>query len=155
GQVTCHTGYGQNRKCGLWNPYQRQPIRLKAGDPNSNWTYSSSTVRAANGAPSAWSATVFNVGSGTASNGATMFQGLAEEYYDVRVVGRFLHSVAGATGQVGIGVNSVTAYSGTVGNMTEYPTVASNNTFGGFYNAPPALGLTTLAALEAVTSNNA
>src|SRR5262249_36586636 len=38
GQVSCHLSYGQNRKWGISNTYNRVPVVLKAGDPASTWS---------------------------------------------------------------------------------------------------------------------
>src|SRR6185437_6820885 len=38
GQVSAFRSYGQNRKFGVWNAYNRQPILLKAGDSTTSWT---------------------------------------------------------------------------------------------------------------------
>ena len=79
GQLTTTASYGQNRKCGLWNAYNRVPIVLTAGDGTSSWSYTTATVRASNGAPASYSGTEFNVSSGTAANGLVIFSGLAEK----------------------------------------------------------------------------
>src|SRR6185437_9645268 len=79
GQVTCHRAYGQNRKWGIWNAYNRVPVYLKCGDPTASWTYTTATIRASNNAPAAYSGAAFNVGSGTSCNGGSILVGLAEE----------------------------------------------------------------------------
>ena len=50
-------------------PINRQPIILKAGDGTASWSYASGTIRPSNNA---------------AANSLTVFQGLAEELYEIR-----------------------------------------------------------------------
>lgn len=113
GQVTCHRSTGQNRKWGIWNAFNRSNINLLEVDPTVSWGYSGG-IRALNGAPAAFSNTVFNVGSGTAANGNTVLCGLAEE----EIVSDFVITLTGSPpagqfqNQFGIGLNSNTAYSG-------------------------------------------
>jgi hypothetical protein len=37
GQVTCHRSYGQSRKWGIWNAFNRRRLYLKAGDSTATW----------------------------------------------------------------------------------------------------------------------
>jgi hypothetical protein len=48
GQVTCNRSYGQSRKFGLWNAYNRKTIILKSGDSTASWSYTGSAFRASN-----------------------------------------------------------------------------------------------------------
>ena len=137
GQISCYRSYGQSRKWGVWNAYNRLPVYLKAGDPTSSWTYSSTTIRAANG---------------NSANSVTTFSGLAEDPYTLRSTGLIEcdSTAASALIAVGLGYNSVVAYSGGTG-----ATVNSNGSAGsqfvtmaGDYLAPPALGINTITALE-------
>lgn len=159
GQVTCNLSYGQNRKYGVWNMYNRVPILLSVGDPTSFWQYGnpSGTTRASNGAPSTYSATVFNAGSGTAANGCVALCGIAEEAINVtfrQVVGYSATNVStsnpGVNGwYIGMGVNSTTSFTGDSGYIigqsagwTATPTISTQ--------VAPPLGLTNIAALESV-----
>jgi hypothetical protein len=36
GQVTCHMSWGQSRKWGVWNAFNRQPLDLKTGDSTAS-----------------------------------------------------------------------------------------------------------------------
>jgi hypothetical protein len=145
GQVTCHLSYGQNRKYGLWNAYNRVPVVLQVGDATSSWTYATATIRASNGTPASYSGASFNVGSGTTCNGMTVLCGLAEELINCS----FLQKSNGSAGNIswseGIGFNSTTAYSGTAGFIstatTGVMTVAN-------FIAAPAPGINVVAALE-------
>jgi hypothetical protein len=50
GQISCHNTYGQSRKWGVWNAYNRDPITLLMGDSTASWTYSTATIRQSNAA---------------------------------------------------------------------------------------------------------
>lgn len=135
GQVTCHRSFGQSRKWGVWNAYNRQPIILLMGDTTATWAYSTNTVRQSNGA---------------AGNTVAVFTGLAEEPFDIsfnQVVALTTNGAASATN--GIGWNVTNAYSGkrgfgsvgTAANTPALDLVAR-------YVNPPALGLNNVNSLE-------
>jgi hypothetical protein len=140
GQVSCHVSYGQSRKWGIWNAYNRAQIQLKAGDSTGSWSYTTNTVRAANN---------------STSNSLTIFSGLAEEPYDLSTsafVSGSLNLNQSLKGQIGIGYNSTTTVSGRVGqtlvtNSNASQHVANNAIFAN-YLAPPAIGINTITALE-------
>ena len=99
GQVTCHRSYGQSRKFGVWNAYNRTPIYLKEGDPNAAIT------------PAAGPRPVNN----NAANSLTVFTGLAEEYFDFRFIQKVLGGISTANRNTyynSIGYNSTSAASG-------------------------------------------
>jgi hypothetical protein len=103
GTISNYLSAGQNRKWGVWNFYNRQPIALQVTDPTASWTYTSIT-RASNG---------------TIGNAATVLTGLAEE----SIMGTF-NQVAQTTDGAnpsymhnGIGFNSSTTYSGQQGAL--------------------------------------
>lgn len=137
GQLSCLTAYGQSRKWGVWNAYNRRPIILRAGDATATW--SASGVRQLNG---------------SANNFAAVFCGLAEE--PAKAVFRQMASgTVGATGtmgvQVGIGVNSTTVFSGYAGRPSGG--AASSNLdvtleATGSHVLLPVLGLNNLNMLE-------
>lgn len=135
GQVTCHVGYGQSRKWGVWNAYNRLPIVLKAGDATASWTYTTATIRASNG---------------SANNSMTVFSGLAEESYDFEFNQRVGNSSAGVVFQRGIGFNSTTAFSGfSVSNSIDAAASATDNAWpAARYQAVPSLGINTVTSLE-------
>jgi|GEM_PF-1536036 len=155
GQVSCHRSYGQNRKWGVWNAYNRQPIYLKAGESTATWTYTTNTIRASNNVPSAYGANSFNVGSGTTCNGMVLLQGLAEESYDLRFVQHGAAQCANNNSAMrnGIGINSITAISGKRG-MTSLQTAGptAEGDMKAEYLTAPALGLTNVCALEVTPS---
>lgn len=123
GQVTCHRSYGQNRKWGVWNEFNRTSLFLKGGDPASTWAYSTNTVRASNAVPLSYSANNYNVGSGTTVNGLVVFSGLSEEIVHTKFKQKVGSSSSSSIerGTIGIGLNSTTAQTGTgasVGSTT-------------------------------------
>ncbi len=151
GQTTQHVSSGQNRKWGLWNAYNRKRIMVSCTEAiSASWTYGTATIRASNNNPAAFTTAAFNVGSGTTCNGISVFAGLAEENIDAQVIqSTHVDGGANAQPQVGIGYNSITAFSGTAGQgghgadaITVYSTVT------GKYTAPPALGVNIVASLE-------
>lgn len=139
GQITCHKSYGQSRKWGVWNAYNRRPIFVKAGDGTASWSYNNTaTIRAANA---------------SSSNSITIFSGLPEEIYDLRCKGQYTGTaLTGGDGTVGIGYNSTTAFSGTVGRTILTPSTG-NITYDvplvGTYAAAPSIGIHTITANEA------
>jgi len=139
GQLTCHTAYGQSRKWGVWNVYNRMSIIMKAGDGTSSWTYGTATVRPSNNA---------------STNSISIMTGLAEECFDLEAIQQVNSGGnAGSPARVGIGYNSTTAMSGTAVGGAATSTnsgsiTASLNYAGGRYSAPPALGVQTITMLE-------
>lgn len=98
GQITQHISYGQNRRPGPWNAYNRVTNILQAGDPGSAWAaYNTATIRAANG---------------TAANGLTVLCGLAEEVVVAAYSSQVLVGGSNRIPVIGVGYNSTTAISG-------------------------------------------
>lgn len=141
GQITCHRGYGQSRKWGVWNAFNRKPTFLKAGDGTASWTYTTNTTRASRA---------------TSANSLTLFSGLAQETYDLRF-NQNVFSTAVANNQtanalIGIGYNSTTAISGKEGQQTLTNSTGGSMDFGvnltANFKAPPAHGINVITALE-------
>lgn len=138
GQVSCHRTYGQSRKWGVWNAYNRQQILLKAGDSTASWTYTTATIRAANG---------------STANSLTVFQGLSEEVMDITHLASNLNNGSAVRSEMGIGYNSTTAYSGRYASRilggAVFTESAPGTSFGqARYVAPPSLGVNVATALE-------
>lgn len=135
GQVTCHVGYGQSRKWGVWNAYNRLPICLKAGDSASSWSVAGTYP-------------TFAASNSDSTNRATVFTGLAEEMAMCEFMQEML--TANTIGYVGIGLNSATTRSGTQG-VTDYN--ASSGVLGATvqakYRLLPDIGINNIQALEA------
>lgn len=153
GQVTCHKSYGQSRKWGLWNAYNRKRIELLMGDATAAWNYTTNTIRQSNAA---------------AGNTLATFAGLPEEAVDIA----FRQKVIGGSGnattssnvvwEIGIGVNVTNAYisGGKVGaaglaGILASGTVALNLTADStaYHELAPTIGVNNINALERCTTN--
>jgi hypothetical protein len=134
GQLTCHVDWGQSRKFGIWNAYNRQTRILKAGDSTATWTWGTNTIQSSNA---------------TAANSLTIFSGLAEEFYDL-TFDQWVSNPAAGLVDVGIGYNSVSAFSGLRGAGSG--TVALKLT--ARHIALPSIGINTISALERATSGS-
>ncbi len=148
GQISCHVSYGQARKWGVWNCYNRQPIFLQEGDPATSWSYTTVGYRQANN---------------SSNNYLDAFTGLSEETYDIEY--EIFNSVtlgAGTATQpiAAIGFNSVTPFgvlgiyknstdSGNTSNVT-----SASNLFAKYLGAPN-LGLNRVYPIENGNGSNA
>lgn len=95
--VSFNLSFGQKRKWGLWNYYNRQPILLQAGDSTASWPYNTATIRASNG---------------NSDNYASVFTGMAEETAQAVFYQTVEITVSPGTVRGGIGLNSTSAYTG-------------------------------------------
>lgn len=148
GQVSCHVSFGQSRKWGVWNAYNRKKITLQAGDSTASWNYATNTVRASNG---------------SSSNFLTVFLGLPEETADIS----FTQSVSAGTTAIvtqvianwaiGIGKNSTTTMSGKKGIGGLRSTVPSGadgvlqTDSVAYYQDAPTIGINSFTSLEQTT----
>jgi hypothetical protein len=131
GQTTCRVSYGQSRKWGVWNAYNRRQIMMQAGDPTASWTSVPAVWRASNNA---------------AANSISAFTGLAEEI----ITTNFLQNM-GANNRVpkiGLGWNSTAAPAGTQAAHVPNSGILGQTNELAVYNAPPSLGLNTVTGLE-------
>lgn len=142
GQVTCHRSYGQSRKWGVWNCFNRQPLILKAGDGTASWSYASGTIRPSNNAT---------------ANSLTVFQGLAEDAFGIRFnQNSDTNGNPSSTLRNGIGWNSTTAFSGRQGYAGIHRTSGTGEVWNVRANGcaellqVPALGINTVTALEQI-----
>jgi hypothetical protein len=137
GQVTCHFGFGQSRKFGVWNAYNRVPIMLKAGAAGTFGIPQQGTL-------AIWAANVSN----------TVFAGLAEEEFDnAGALAGLNANVSSAGPSSAIGWNSTSAASGVQGvgvGATGSLQLSCNMTMR--YVAPPSLGINTVNGLANVPS---
>jgi len=139
GQVSCFTSWGQSRKWGVWNAYNRVPIQIQAGDTTS-YSYVTNTWRVARA---------------NAGNSVTTFCGLQEEPFTFATsgfVGSSLTTNQSTGGAVGIGYNSTSSPSGMTGEMnftnSTASTIVINDSIVGSYLAPPDIGINLISALE-------
>lgn len=155
GQVTAHRSYGQNRKFGVWNAYNRQPVVVKVGDPTASWGYAIGATRASNGAPAAFSSTACNVGNGTTCNSLISFQGLPEEIPDFM----FIQQIRNPSGTSGlqaiyeIGYNSVASSSGTQGIQGINTTTSLTILAPAHWIPIPSIGINIVTTLEVGNAN--
>ena len=138
GQVTCHRSFGQSRKWGLWNAYNRRRLILKAGDSTPSWAYATATTRPSNN---------------STANSLTLFDGLAEEIADLK----FIQNVTNASEdlaatRIGIGYNATNSFAGLAGTVgiEQGSGTTDSQQFAdiGYYIAPPALGINVVTSLE-------
>lgn len=141
GQTSCFRSYGQSRKWGVWNTYNRAPLTLQVGDSSASWAYDVATIRQSNA---------------TAGNGCSVFCGLAEEQIGTQFQQKIEINTGSTTlgALIGVGINSTTAFSGTVGqititNLTQFHTII------GTFTQPPTLGITSVNCLEESLNANA
>lgn len=140
GQLTCHTAYGQSRKFGVWNAFNRRPIIIQIGDAGGDWTYSSATVRQSNGA---------------AGNTGQVLCGLAEEFAKARFSQNVSSNTNGEAARIGIGLNVTNAYTAMVGKKY-MPSGATSGlqTVNVDYILTPTIGINNLNCLESYTAGS-
>lgn len=139
GQVSCYRGYGQSRKWGIWNAYNRNPISLRVGDSTASWVYSSTAIRESRG---------------QTTNFGTSFTGLAEETVTVNFGQNATYNTGSGystASQIGIGLNSTSTF-----NFGMAPGVNSslNQLISGTAEGvlPPALGINNFTTNEKAES---
>lgn len=140
GQITNHRTYGQSRKWGVWNAYNRQPIILQMGDTTASWAGAngSATVRQSNAA---------------AGNTLAVFAGLAEEFFEIIATQNFDSNSNSGSLTIGVGVNSTTAMSGvTAAGATGSSGGVDNFGLTARHIVGPALGVQNINFLEACPS---
>lgn len=127
-QVSCHVSYGQSRKWGLWNAYNRVPINLKAGDSTASWSETTTSYAEINS---------------SAVNFLDVLAGLAEESVDYR----YQQTVQPGTNSVhsGIGINSTSAVSGSAHSVGGTSGIIAIGT--GRHVAAPTIGVNRAACL--------
>jgi hypothetical protein len=137
GQVSCYVSWGQSRKWGIWNAYNRTPIAVQCGDSTASWGYTTATIRESNG---------------STANTIVIFSGLAEEPYALSFTDTADMATAGTNAgiQIGIGFNNTTAFSGVVGtiNYSGVTTLNLNSSVTSSFPAAPSLGINNVNALE-------
>jgi hypothetical protein len=148
GQISCHVDFGQSRRWGIWNAYNRKPIVLQAGDATASWGYNTGTIRASNG---------------SSANSLTVFSGLPEAVCKCSFTQAVQGGIASvqsqviATWSIGIGLNSTTAFSGRKAtesvrldgtSLNILATLTSEAT----YFLQPTIGINVLTSLEVSTT---
>jgi hypothetical protein len=87
----------------VWNMYNRIDVSGLVGDSTASWTYASGTIRSANN---------------SATNRASWIAGLAEDFFvpEHYALGSGLSSTSA---NIGIGIDSTTTFSGSVGRLVQ------------------------------------
>lgn len=132
GQISQHVTWGQSRKPGPWNAYNRDKRVIMAGDSTASWTYGTSTWRQSRA---------------TAGNTLMTLCGLAEEYINVS----FLQSstITSANGAVfGIGKNSTTTPVGQIARNQQPTSGTQTITSMAHYIEKPSIGIHNFNPLE-------
>jgi hypothetical protein len=140
GQISCHRTFGQSRKWGVWNAYNRKRLYLMAGDSTASWNYATNTVRASNN---------------SSANSLTLFVGLQEETCDLKqsqYCGASIGNGQTNSPSIGIGYNSTSAYTQKSGSHSSANSTGATYTFNTtlYANAKviPTIGINTVTALE-------
>lgn len=138
GQVSAYRSWGQSRKNGYWNFYNRQPICMVAGDSTTSWSYTTNSFRVANG----------NV-----ANAIQVFSGLPEEIFNLSYASystgavssgqNFLALIAVGYNGAASGQNSQFSSGTTSGGSSQFSASLFAN-----YIAPPSIGINTAQAFE-------
>jgi hypothetical protein len=144
GQTSCTVSYGQSRKWGVWNAYNRKPILMLGGDSTSSWSYGTGTWRSSNN---------------NSANTIQAFAGLAEE----TIIADFrqhvqMSNLGSSVPSIGIGVNSTTSPSGkysTVVMTVNASGSAMQEELTALLANPPALGITQINMIEEGGGSNA
>lgn len=108
----------------LYNYYNRVRRSMKVTDGTTTWTYTTATVRQANG---------------NAANQLNYLQGVAEDDVEATISSQFTNSSSGIAVQVGIGFDSTSTFSG-IPTVTANAANAVPDNAHGFYRAIPAAG---------------
>lgn len=128
---------------GVWNAYNRVPVAATVRDSTASWTYSSATVRAANG---------------NSNNSAILIRGLDEDFCDVSYVCNIQSSTVGSSfGLIYVGLDATNAQStgSTLGQLqTPTNTVAENASLAARYLGLPGLGKHQFYGLESSDGTN-
>jgi hypothetical protein len=150
GQISCHVDYGQSRRWGIWNAYNRKKIILQAGDATASWAYTTVAIRASNNA---------------SGNSLTTFTGLPEENVEILFRQKAQGGAASAVAQViarwqtGIGWNSTSAMSGyapTAGIRVSGTSIDTllDAELTARYMALPTIGINVATCLETFIAGN-
>lgn len=146
GQVTCHTSYGQSRKWGVWNAYNRRKIYMKSGDSTSSWSVASAYP-------------TFAATHADATNKISTFCGLPEEVIALKYSQDGDTAATSRSGYIAIGVNSTSTVTGTIGHIQTVAgnlgegccaiTASSRSSMMAFANVVPGIGINNIQMLEA------
>jgi len=131
GKTSCYVSWGQSRKWGIWNAYNRVQARIIAGDSTASWTSVAAAWRASNG---------------DSANSISAFLGLAEEFISTE----FLQLLGSnnRSPKIGIGWNSTSSPSGTQAEFKPNSGTLGTGEQTARYDRVPSIGLNTVTCLE-------
>ncbi len=132
GQISQHVGWGQSRRPGPWNCYNRCMRILLAGDSTASWTYGTLTWRQSRA---------------SAGNTLMTLCGLADEWIDVSF-SQFTHSYGGNYAMVGIGLNSTSSPSGQIARNSLPTSGEQSLSLLATFNKTPSIGINNFYSLE-------
>jgi hypothetical protein len=127
--IICAPGPGGPGHCGLWNMYNRHPVRLSTSEPTSSWTYATGAWRVLNANQN--NICYYLIGDVNAAVRAELVIQTANG------AGTALHS---------IGANTTSAYSGPVAALAS--STPTSQYAGLFWNMHSSIGLNYQAPLE-------
>lgn len=147
GQVSCHVAYGQSRKWGVWNAYNKRLILPKAGNASGYGVAGGTTIRPA---------------ANNSANSITMVVGLPETIIKASYKTGGGRTPVGAGGSLlmanSIGFNSTSTASGFSGVYSLSNQGGGNINTGGTivaeYTPPVFIGAAVFTALESNAGNN-
>ena len=132
GQISQHVTWGQSRKPGPWNAYNRGKRILLAGDSTASWNYTTSTFRQSRA---------------TAGNTLMTLCGLADEYIDVSFT-QFSQITSANGAIIGIGKNSTSSTSGQIARNQQPNSGTQELTLTAFFKNLPSIGIHNFNSLE-------
>ena len=139
GQISQHVAWGQSRKPGPWNAYNRGRRVLLAGDSTASWTYGVTTWRQSRA---------------TAGNTLMTLCGLPDEWIDVSFT-QATHVYGANSSTIGIGNNSTSAASGQYAQNYLPSAGEQYVTLTAFFKKVPSIGINNFNSLEYGTSGTA
>lgn len=134
GQVSCHVGYGQARKWGVWNAFNRRKVILRAGDSTTSWTNNGGLYRASNQ---------------NTANKVTAFFGLPDETPNATFLQRVTVATTGQTVANAISKNGSVSGADFIGFGTSIFVPSGNAaTLTASGNLPPFIGINDFSMLD-------
>lgn len=138
GQVSCNVDWGQSRRWGVWNAYNREKVILRVGDNTATWTYGVATIHQSNSA---------------AGNTGQCFIGLPGHWLRTEFNQNVSSASSSAAPTIGIGENSTTAYAANCYLTIPAPGVAGSSFFVlAKYATIPTIGVNNYNMLETSVS---
>lgn len=135
GQISCYRSWGQNRKFGVWNCFNRSPIIMISGDSTTNWVYGTATWRPSNN---------------NSANKIQSFCGLPEEQINADFRQNF---TVNTNGSIGIGFNITNGPFGMVGALGNATAQSIGATGAANFIASPNLGIQNFQMIEFAPGN--